>query len=378
MPDLPIAIQTLYADLVEKAWTGDTARLLEGVPGSAYLRQTPSGSYWYWQPPTEQGGRRSATYLGKDTPALRKRIAEMRGSRAPSLRERRELVRALRSSRLPAPDRLTGEIAAALAQAGVFRLRAVLVGSVAFQCYPGLLGTRLPAPLSRTGDLDVAQFHSIAVAVEDAVEGDLLGLLKQVDGRFDAVADPMDTRRTLRYALRDEGQEIYAVDILSPMRGRERGRVTYLRAIRSNAQIVRFLDFLLYQEQNAVMLHGPGVPVNVPAPERYALHKLLVSQMRLAVPRSQVKAAKDIAQGEALIGILREQRPGDLIDAWEEMLDRGPSWRRKAAQAIRRLSPECAGWLLDNTPARHLADFGSGSARGPAPDPGSVAAGRSR
>lgn len=351
--DLPVAIQTVYADLVEKSWSDDMSRLLNGVPGSPYLRASPSGSYWYWQPPTDSDGKRpKAIYLGRDSDELKARIAGMQAGRAPAMRDRRDMVRALRAARLPTPDRISGEIAAALAEAGVFRLRAVLVGSVAFQAYPGLLGVRLPAAISRTSDIDVAQFHSIAVAVDDDIGADLLSVLRKVDPGFDSVMDPIDGRRTLRYALRKDGQEIFSVDVLSPLRGPDRGRVTYLRALRSHAQLLRFLDYLLYQEVPAVVLHGPGIPVNVPAPERYALHKLLVSQMRISAASSQAKARKDIEQASALIGVLSKLRPGDLADAWEEMLDRGPSWRRKAARGLLLLPAEQREWLTEMCPSR--------------------------
>src|SRR3546814_13807909 len=64
---------------------------------------------------------------------VRDRIAAMAGPRAPAMRERRDMVRALRAARLPIPDRLTGEVMAALAEAGVFRLRSAIIGSIAFQ-----------------------------------------------------------------------------------------------------------------------------------------------------------------------------------------------------------------------------------------------------
>jgi hypothetical protein len=160
------------------------------------------------------------------------------------------------------------------------------------------------------------------------------------DKGFTAIPSPTDSRRTLRYALRKGSEEIYSVDVLFPVRGPDRERVTYLRALRSHAQTIRYLDYLLYQEINAVVLHGAGIPVNVPAPERYALHKILVSQMRIADARSQAKARKDLDQAGALVLVLAELRPDDLIDAWHELLSRGVSWRRKAAKGAKQLPAE--------------------------------------
>ncbi len=39
---------------------------------------------------------------------------------------------------------------------------------------------------------------------------------------------------------------------------------------------LRFLDYLIHEPIRAVLLHGAGVPVLVPSPERYAIHKLIV------------------------------------------------------------------------------------------------------
>lgn len=335
---LSLATQTTYADLTERAWRSHLQDLVAGTGGSAYTRTVRGRAYWYWQPPTVGGKQPSPRYIGPDTARNRERISDLYKAKD-ARRERREMVRALRGAGLPTPDRRTGDILAALAEAGVFRLRGVVVGAVAFQCYPGLLGVRLPASLARTSDLDGAQFHAISLAVADRIDVDLETLLKRVDPGFRAVPDPMDSRRVLRYALEAGGEEIYSVDVLAPLRGPERGRLTRLRALGADAQLLRFLDFLLYQEQNAVALHGNGVPINVPAPERFALHKLLVAQMRRAVPRNRVKAQKDLDQAAALIDVLLTDRPDDLADTWRELRERGPSWRQKADRS-RQLLPQ--------------------------------------
>jgi hypothetical protein len=331
-----VPVQTLYAELVDRAWTGSIAEIMI-AGGTAYTREENGRLYWYWQPSAKLGKRERARYLGLDSEDLRRRIQEQRDLAAIK-RERINLVRSLRAARMPAPDALTGNILAALASAGAFRLRAVLIGSVAFQTYLPLLGVRLPAILSVTGDGDIGQFHSVALAVDDEIDADLLTVLRTVDPRFQAIPSPVDTRQVLRYAIRVGQQETFSVDVLCPLRGPVRGSVTALKALRGSAQIIRHLDFLLYREVNAVVLHGTGIPVNVPAPERYALHKLLVSQMlRIDTPTSQAKSAKDQRQADALIRILAADRPDDLEEAWGELRSRGPRWRLKADRAVARL-----------------------------------------
>lgn len=242
--EIPIAIQTIWADLVQSAWTGNWAGLTANASGTPYTREVKGRLYWYWRTATEGGVRPSPLYLGPDNDQTRARIQSMR-DHVENLRQRRDVVRALRAARLPTPDAMSGDIMAAMAEAGVFRLRAAVVGSVAFQTYPGLLGCHLPAILGRTGDTDIGQFQSIAIAVEDKIEGDLEAVLKKVDPRFEAIPDSMDGRRTMRYALRVGGSEKFSVDVLSPMRGPDRPKIGALPALRSDAQLLRYLDFLL-------------------------------------------------------------------------------------------------------------------------------------
>jgi hypothetical protein len=304
--------------------------------GSAYHRTIKDRRYWYWKSSPNAHGSRTTKYLGVETAELLRRLTTKKDVSA-IRKDRASSVRVLRDARLPVPDRLSGAILEALSSAGAFRLRAVVVGSVAFQCYAPMLGVRFPASMARTADLDIAQFHSVALAVDDEIDADLLTVLRRVDARFEAVPSSIDGRQPMRYALRAGAQELFSVDVLCPLRGPVRGSLTALKALRANAQVLRFLDFLLYREINAVALFGQGVPVNVPAPERYALHKLIVSQMRIDTPSSQAKSRKDLQQADALVRVLAQDRPDELREAWQEIRARGPSWRTKLDRATKQL-----------------------------------------
>ncbi len=87
----------------------------------------------------------------------------------------------------------------------------------------------------------------------------------------------------------------------------------------------------------ATALHGGGIAINVPAPERYALHKLIVSRARIQTKQSQAKAAKDLKQAGELLDVLLDQRPYELKDLWEELVERGPKWRHMAEEAVNML-----------------------------------------
>jgi hypothetical protein len=212
----------------------------------------------------------------------------------------------------------------------VFRLRAVVVGTAAYQTYSGLIGARLPTTNAMTDDLDLAQFRGNSLAVEDAVEIPFLDILRGVDPEFQPVPPTFAPNHPTRFALGDR----YRVKILTPIQGASDDTPVALPALRTNAQPLRFLDFLIYREVQAVALWGAGIPINVPAPERYALHKLLVSRLRLSAGASQAKAAKDMRQVGELISVLSTQRPYELRDMWEELIRRGPRWRQLATEAV--------------------------------------------
>jgi hypothetical protein len=324
---VPLPLQTVYAELVERC---GVARMVSDFPagGSFALKTVRGRGYWYFQEPTGAGRRQR--YVGPDAPELRERIERHREAKD-DFRERRQMVVALQRAGLPGPDPMTGRVLEALADAGVFRLRAVVVGTVAYQTYSGLLGVRLGEADTRTADLDLAQFHSVSVAVEDAVELPFGAILAGVDKGFRPAPYAMDGRRSHAFVLGD-GQ--YRVDILVPNRGPDADEPVPLPALRAEGQPLRFLDFLVYGEVRAAVLWGAGVAVNVPAPERYALHKLLVSRLRIGTTESQAKAGKDLRQAGELLRVLAERRPYELRELWEELRGRGPRWRKLAGEAV--------------------------------------------
>ena len=153
----------------------------------------------------------------------------------------------------------------------------------------------------------------------------------------------------MRYATRTGSQEEFSVDLLTPHRGPDRPKITTLPALKGDAQQLRYLDFLIYNEVNAVSLYGPGIPINVPSPDRYAIHKLIVSRMRVGTSSSQAKARKDVRQAEALLEVLLEDRIEDVRDAWNDARSRGNSWRAKLDAGATALRGDIRSALLDLT-----------------------------
>ena len=324
---LPLPIQTIYAELLDQC---EADRFDADFPldhGGFVVSERKDRRYWYFQFSAE--GKRTRRYVGPETPELLDRIARHERLRA-GVNDRREMVQSLKRSRLPAPDKTAGKLVEAMADAGVFRLRAVLVGTLAYQTYGPMLGVRLPLGATRTQDIDIVQAPDVSVLTEDSLESPLIDVLHRVDDSFRPVTPPMAENRATSYVAAGG----LRVDFIATHRGPESDLPVRLRALGTDAQPLRFLDFLIYSEIAAVVLYGAGVLVRVPAPERYALHKLLVARRR---PSGHPKVEKDIAQASSLIDVLCDARPDDLANCWDELWARGPKWRRYAKEGLRLL-----------------------------------------
>jgi hypothetical protein len=191
-----------------------------------------------------------------------------------------------------------------------------------------MLGVRLKGALMQTSDVDVAQFLSVSIAMRD--QTDSMGeVLKSIDPTFREIPN-LHRKPSTRYI---SSQQL-RVDFLVPNQGADSDDPLYLPALKVAAEPLRFLDFLIYEPVKAVLLHGAGTSVAVPAPERYAVHKLILSRRRKA---ADAKALKDSRQAEVLLQILLQKRPDELKRAFEEALARGPSWRELLEGGIAQL-----------------------------------------
>jgi hypothetical protein len=325
--DIPLMLQTAYAELLDRT---RAAAFSAAFPSDGVFTPKVVGGrrYWYFQSPSAQG--RSQKYAGPETPELLEQIGAHKAART-WRRDQRSLVAMLvRAGNFPAPRRDTGELAAALATAGVFRLRGVLVGTVAYQTYPAMLGVRLPATLVQTGDLDVAQFADVSTAMNDTTRP-MPDILRQVDPSFRPVPH-IDPGRVVSY-IATSGLKI---DFLTPNRGRDTEEPRNLPALGTDAQPLRFLDFLIRDPVPAVLLHGTGVLVSVPAPERFALHKLIVARRRR---EDSARREKDLLQARALLDVLVARHSHELRSVWVEAFRRGKTWQRLLGEGLGLLHP---------------------------------------
>ena len=128
------------------------------------------------------------------------------------------------------------------------------------------------------------------------------------------------------------------VEFLTPAFGDE--QVKPLPALGVSAQGLNYLNYLIAEPIPAIVLYRSGVLVQIPRPERFAIHKLIVADRRRGGP-DQAKARKDLGQATFLIWVLAEDRPDDLRAAYLDARASGPRWRERIDASCARL-PDAA------------------------------------
>jgi hypothetical protein len=155
----------------------------------------------------------------------------------------------------------------------------------------------------------------------------------------------MHGNRVTNYVARDG----LRVEFLTPNIGPDTDTPRPLPALQTDAQPLRFLDFLIRDPEPAVVLHGAGIYVNVPAPQRFAVHKLIIARRRR---EGAAKRDKDVQQAEALLSLLLKKRRHELKYAWEEAYKRGAEWRRLLGESLDDLTPAVRDDMLDGIAAK--------------------------
>jgi len=297
MKTIPPTIRTLYADLVQELHARSER------PGSVYSRAVKGIDYAYAK--RSVGVTRRDVFLGRaDDPETVARVEAIKaeGERA---KARRKTISALKAGGVPAPAPQLGAVLDALDDAGLL-LKMAVVGTAAYQCYAPLTGFHLPALHLMTQDAD---FATLSLTIEGDEEGeDLETILKRADATFAAV--PGLNRKALPSHFRAASGLM--VDLLTPQLRRDDPNPMPMEKLKAGATPLHYLKWLIEEPVHAAVLFSAGIPVLVPQPARYALHKLILAQKRTA---DRAKRGKDLAQASALITVLKQSDPYALEDA---------------------------------------------------------------
>lgn len=328
-------LAAVYADVENNALNREEP--LVGTPGSLTVRQNASGSQFYVRQYYDYDGRKKDQYIGGPPGEVEaeKRAEEWR-SRIAEAKDVLNSVRLLGREGycLLSPKPLAA--LAPLAKHKIFQAGALLVGTHAFEVIVNRLGIRVA--VFKTEDVDIAR--PTGLAVEALPQGGLLELLRESGIDFVDVPGLRPGAPTAKY--KEKGRSQFTFDLLMPASGDE-AEIHPVPELGAHATALPYFKYLLTENQMGAAISNHGVvAVRVPVPERFALHKLIVSQLRIGRPE---KSLKDLNQAAVLIAALGENQPGALELAYAKTAVSTRKHIKKSLMQIRtQLEPHPRAW----------------------------------
>ena len=332
--EFSLAAQTAFAGLDAAARQADLNRSIADLPGGFAKKIVAGRTYWYYQVKNPDGQLRQS-YVGPDDAATQALI-QRHGDPAQKLAQQ-QLVRMARAAmELGCADipPKHARVIERLADSGLFSAGGILVGTHAFLAYQNVFGVRWSAGAA-TLDLDFAHAgRNVSLALPENLKLDTNAAIDSLQMGF----IPNQAHTSFRKA--DEPD--FDLDFLTS-RGRTGDKPVTLARLNLTMQPLRFMELSLQDPMRTTLLARSGpIVVNLPRPERYALHKLLVFGERAQAQRT--KARKDIAQAAALLDYLLTHDTAQIATMWTDVNNRGPGWRKRLKEgfgAMNALYPAC-------------------------------------
>lgn len=303
---LPNALTTLFSTLDGHAKSG--APVFAGSAGTIVKRSNQNGTAYFVRRYYNGEGRQQETYLGV-AGEVDTRVDELR-AQIEEVKAQVSDLRLLAREGYQVADAKTYATLASLAIHGLFTAGATLIGSHAFGVLLNQMGIRSAA--YATEDIDLARRE--VLAFQRLPEKDFLEMLR--DSGIDFVEVPALDRKQPATSFKQQGKSRFHVDLLVPSQDNEI-RVIKVPELRTHATALPYLAYVLGQTHMGTLIGREGCfPVRVPVPERFAIHKLIVSQLRTS---RDAKTTKDIQQAAVLLAVLGDHYPGAIDSAIQDL-----------------------------------------------------------
>lgn len=298
----PAALTALYGDL--ENFARGQGEVLTGTPGGVIERSNAGGYKYYVHQFYDALGKRTERYVAGPVgaPESDRKAAQLR-EKISAVGEAIKTIRLLLREGYKFVDSKAYATVATFQNHSLFRSGTQLIGSHAYGVLLNQLGIRTPQYV--TQDVDIARLAELGLPDKDM---GLLEMLKTTGISFFEVPN-LDPRKPST-SFKEAGKSFFQVDLLVPS-SNDVGIVP-VPDLKAHATSLPYLQYLLGESQDATLLAREGCcAVLVPAPERFAWHKLIVSQVR----KRSDKSLRDIAQASVLIAALSERHPGALEEA---------------------------------------------------------------
>lgn len=319
---IPLATHNLLVNAIEMA-RGRTA-INRLPPGHITVESRERGGrYAYWLRYAD--GKLVRSYIGvEESEAHRAAIAELA-----QLKQYQVAARDLRKLGFDSVEHDAALVLVEIFNAGVFAGGGVLIGTRAFGALLNSLGWRA-SPHLGTRDVDLARPKVLQLASPLPADG-FLKLLQNTGLRFAPVMG-LERPPGPSTSFKVIGKDL-KVDLLVPSRARAKPYQTVpVAELGSHATSLPFLDYLVATPWELLVIGRDHlIPVMGPSPGRYALHKLVVADLRYGTDNPEVE--KDLVQAGILAAILTTDGPDELIEAADALT---PAMRKHARASLPR------------------------------------------
>lgn len=314
------ALTTLFADLNGQAQAG--VPVFAGSPGNISKRKNQQDVEFWVRRFYGDRDVQQEEYLGKVGEADDAAKAEQ--EKIDEIKALRSDVQLLIRSGYQACDTKTYVTLVALHRNGLFAAGATLVGSHAFGVLLNQLG--FAGAAYKTMDVDVARREALAI---NAPSKTFIDMLRESGIEFVEVPK-LDSRKPSS-SFKERGKSRFRVDLLVPSPDSEIHTVP-VPELQAHATALPYMAYLLGQTQMSMVLYREGIcPVRVPLPERFAIHKLVVSRLRT---NRATESEKDVQQASVLLAALGQTFPGEIAKAVSELPVSARSHLKTAASLV--------------------------------------------
>ena len=329
--ELPVSAATAYSQLQSAAMAVELARDVSHLHGSFSTKKVKATTQWYFSF-REPDQHLRQIYVGPDNDGVRALVAKAR--EAAPLERLKPLARSALALGCTPTQRKHLSVILRINEFGFFRAGGVLVGTHAFLSYANQLGLRWSGS-DQTSDVDFAHAgRNISIALPATVKAQPHSALTTMEAGFLPL---VQYRGKAGASYRHPNEPEFQIDFLTTQVADNTDPID-IENLDVALQPLRFMEFALEDVQQATLLDPTGrcVVVSLPAPARYAVHKLLIVGERSG--EFKAKISKDLAQAASLLEYFSMADPDAVRLAWADALARGPEWRKRAREGKRALA----------------------------------------
>ncbi|WP_305906308.1 GSU2403 family nucleotidyltransferase fold protein (plasmid) [Methylomarinum sp. Ch1-1] len=235
------------------------------------------------------------------------------------------------------------KIIQSLAEQGLFQKNVLLIGSHAFLSICNALSIDSKGSYLRTTDIDFARPEGIEIGIPNdrSFQIDIPTVVKEFDKNFFLI--PRLDNKEPSTSMQNNTLKI-KIDFLTTES--KDGRAFFYPDLGIAAEPLAYMGYLLGGDNFKGLVVGKyAIPVVLPDPARFAIHKLIVSEARSTVFRS--KSIKDIQQSGVLLDFLIDEDTESVKEALEDSQSVGGAIKniQKALPKLQKINSDAADFI---------------------------------